>query len=100
MQLLRKVDEFYLLMKCTCTETSCLFSYWLLVSTWPARGSLRKLVHEYSMKDRVGPGLVLALQSFPQQQRQTTVVLDDPRACYLTICGDTTQRRSICSRTC
>ena len=73
LELLRKDDEFLLYRN---KPSSVL----LLspVSTRPALESLRKIEHEYSLKDELDSAWAVRPLASSQQHRQTTLVLEDP----------------------
>jgi serine/threonine protein kinase len=73
LELLRKDDEFLLYRD---RRSSVLLL--APVSTRPALESLRKIEHEYSLKDELDPAWAVRPLALSQQHRQTTLVLEDP----------------------
>jgi hypothetical protein len=73
LELLRKDDEFLLYRD---KPSSVLLL--VPVSTRPALESLRKIEHEYSLKDELDPAWAVRPLDLSQQQGQTTLVLEDP----------------------
>jgi serine/threonine protein kinase len=73
LEILRKDDEFLLYRK---KPSSALLL--APVSTRPALESLRKIEHEYSLKDELDPAWAVRPIALSQQHRQPTLVLEDP----------------------
>ena len=73
LELLRKYDEFFLY-----RDKPSPVLLLAPVSTRPALESLRKIEHEYSLKDELDPAWAVRPLALSQQHRQTTLVLEDP----------------------